>query len=131
MNTYHGSCHCGQIKFSVTTNIDKVVSCNCSICSKKGVLHHRVAAEQFNLLEGKEFLSLYQFDTKEAKHFFCKVCGIHPFSNPRAAPEMYSINLRCLDDFNLDSEVYEVVSFNGRNWEQSVSKLNKLLSSNN
>lgn len=130
MNTYHGSCHCGRVKFSVTTNIDKIVSCNCSICTKKGVLHHRVAPEQFNLLEGKEYLSLYQFDTKEAKHFFCVECGIHPFSNPRAAPDMYSINVRCLDDFNFAAEEYELVKFDGRNWEESVAKLNEQLNLN-
>jgi len=128
MNTYHGSCHCGQVKFSVTTDIKKVVLCNCSICSKKGVLHHRVSPKQFSLLEGEEFLSLYQFDTKEAKHFFCKNCGIHPFSNPRSAPDMYSINVRCLDDFDLDTEKYVVVKFDGRNWEDAVEKLNKQLS---
>jgi hypothetical protein len=131
MNTYHGSCHCGQIKFLITSEIDIVVLCNCSICSKKGVLHHRVTAEQFELLEGEDYLSLYQFDTKEAKHFFCKKCGIHPFSNPRAAPNMYSINVRCLDDFDLEREDYELVEFDGRNWEESVAKLNEQLSPNN
>lgn len=130
MNIYHGSCHCGRVKFSVTTNIDKIVSCNCSICAKKGVLHHRVSPEQFSLLEGQEFLSLYQFNTKEAKHFFCKECGIHPFSNPRAAPNMYSINVRCLDDFNSEVEEYKVVEFDGRNWEEAVAKLNEQLRSN-
>ena len=131
MNTYHGSCQCGRVKFSVSSEIDKVVSCNCSICSKKGVLHHRVAPEQFELREGRKHLSLYQFDTKEAKHFFCKECGIHPFSNPRAAPNMYSINVRCLDDFDLEVEDYELVKFDGRNWEEAVAKLNEQLSSNN
>ncbi|MCU7843131.1 MAG: GFA family protein [Candidatus Thiodiazotropha sp. (ex Monitilora ramsayi)] len=130
MKTYHGSCHCGRITFSITTSIDKVVECNCSICSKKGTLHHRVAPEQFSLLEVTESLSLYQFDTKEAKHYFCKECGIHPFSNPRAEPNMYSINVRCLDDFNLEKEEYETVKFDGRNWEEAVAKLNEQLSSN-
>ena len=130
MKRYHGICHCGRVKFSVSTNIDKVVECNCSICSKKGVLHHRVAPEQFNLLEGSEFLSLYQFDTKEAKHFFCNECGIHPFSNPRSAPNTYSINIRCLDDFDHNVEEYVLIKFDGRNWEDAVAKLNEQLSSN-
>ena len=130
MNTYHGSCHCGQVKFSVNTDIDKIVSCNCSICYKKGVLHHRVTPLQFNLLDGKQFLSIYQFDSKEATHFFCKTCGIHPFSNPRSAPDMYSINVRCLDDFDLDAEKYELIKFDGRNWQDAVEKLNKQLSTN-
>lgn len=89
-----------------------------------------MAPEQFSLLEVTESLSLYQFDTKEAKHYFCKECGIHPFSNPRAEPNMYSINVRCLDDFNLEKEEYETVKFDGRNWEEAVAKLNEQLSSN-
>ncbi len=130
MNTYHGSCHCGQVKFKVTTEIDKVVACNCSICTKKGVLHHRVAPEQFSLVEGKKHLTLYQFDTKEAKHYFCNACGIHSFCNPRSAPGMYSINVRCLDDFDLVTENYEIVEFDGRNWDEAVSKLNEQLNFN-
>lgn len=120
MSTYHGSCHCGRVKFTVETDIDKVISCNCSICTKKGALHHRVSAEQFELLEGEDCLTPYQFNTKVAHHYFCRFCGIHPFSNPRAAPEMYSINIRCLDDFDMESESYEVISFDGRNWEDTA-----------
>jgi len=127
MNTYHGSCHCGRVKFKLTTVIDKVVSCNCSICTKKGILHHRVSPEQFSLVEGKQLLSLYQFDTKEAKHYFCSACGIHPFCNPRSAPGMYSINVRCLDDFDLETENHEIINFDGRNWDEAVNKLNEQL----
>ena len=124
---YYGSCHCGKVKFEVDTIIDKVVSCNCSICSKKGVLHHRVSPELFSLIKGKQELVCYQFDSKEAKHYFCKNCGIHPFSNPRANPSMYSINIRCLDNFDLKSEEYEEIQFDGKNWEKAVLKLNKEL----
>ena len=127
MKRYHGSCHCGQVKFTVETTLDKVVACNCSICTKKGVLHHRVAPEQFQLLQGGDSLVLYQFDSKVAKHFFCKACGIHTFSHPRSAPDMVSINVRSLDDFDLQSESYEVIEFDGRNWEQAVVNLNAQL----
>lgn len=128
MTLYHGSCHCGRIRFSVETTLDKVVECNCSICTKKGVLHHRVAPQHFRLLHGEEFLTLYQFDSKEARHYFCKQCGIHPFSNPRAAPDHYSINVRCLDDVDLTTAHFDVVKFDGRNWEASVAALNQTLS---
>lgn len=131
IKTYHGSCHCGRVKFTAVTHIDRVVSCNCSICSKKGVLHHRVAPDKFNVLEGEEYLSLYQFGTREAKHFFCKECGIHPFSHPRAAPDTVSINVRCLDDFDLEAAEYELIKFDGRNWEEAVAKLNEQLSCDN
>lgn len=131
MTLYHGSCHCGRVQFSIATTLDKVVACNCSICTKKGVLHHRVAPENFKLLAGEEFLTLYQFDTKEARHYFCKECGIHPFSNPRAAPDHYSINVRCLDDVDLSTVTYEVLQFDGRHWEEAVTALNQQLATNN
>lgn len=125
MQIYHGSCHCGAVKFQLEARLDKLVSCNCSICTKKGALHHRVTPERFKLLEGEQHLQLYQFDTKEARHYFCRLCGIHPFSHPRAAPDMVSVNVRCLDDFDITKEQYETINFDGRNWEQAIAALNK------
>ena len=117
MKTYTGNCHCGKVRFQMETDLSKVTLCNCSICTKKGAVHHRIPAHQFKLLAGEESLSLYQFGTKTARHHFCKCCGIHPFSNPRSAPEMVSINVRCLGDFDLDLSALAVTKFDGRNWE--------------
>lgn len=116
MHTYYGSCHCGRVKFEVDTVIDKVIHCNCSICSKKGALHHRVMPEKFRLIKGSEFLNMYKFNTKTASHFSCKECGIQPFTHPRTAPDMYSINIRCLDNFSVDKERYELIEFDGANF---------------
>ncbi len=118
--TYRGSCHCGRVQFEAQTELNRVVECNCSICTKKGALHHRVTPENFKLLSGEEALSLYQFGSKIAKHYFCKYCGIHTFSRPRAAPEMYSINVRCLDDFERIITSAEVAKFDGKNWEEAI-----------
>lgn len=120
MKIHQGGCHCGQIRFEIETELAKAIECNCSICTKKGALHHRVPPEQFRLLSGKNALTLYQSGSKIAKHWFCKFCGIHPFSNPRAAPDMYSINIRCLDDFQKESANIEIRQFDGRNWEDAV-----------
>lgn len=120
MKTYQGGCHCGQVRFEIETDLTKATACNCSICTRKGAVHHRVAPERFKLLSGQASLSLYQFDNKIAKHWFCKVCGIHPFSNPRAAPEMYSINIRCLDDYWDEQENIEVRLFDGRHWDEAI-----------
>ena len=57
----------------------------------------RVSAESFRLLAGEEYLSMYQFNSMVAKHYFCKVCGIYTFHHPRTAPELYGINVGCLD----------------------------------
>ncbi|MGV6860055.1 MAG: hypothetical protein ACWA5X_13915 [bacterium] len=40
---------------------------------------------------------------------------------------MYSVNVCCLDDFDLDAEEYELLSFDGQNWEEAVALLNEEL----
>ncbi len=117
---YTGSCHCGRVRFEIQATLDSVTECNCTICYKKGALLRRVPADKFKLLSGQEDLAQYQFNTRVAKHFFCKHCGIHPFSNPRAAPEQYTVNVRCLDDFDLGTARPAVRQFDGRNWEEAV-----------
>ena len=120
MKTYKGSCHCGQVRFEIVTDLTKAMLCNCSICTKKGALHHRVPPERFNLISGEDALTLYQFDSKIARHWFCKVCGVHPFTNPRAAPEMFSINVHCLDDCDDEKSKIEIKAFDGKNWEAAI-----------
>jgi hypothetical protein len=120
MRTYHGSCHCGAVRFELDAELTRVTQCNCSICGKKGALLVRVLPERFRLLAGAEALVEYRFNTQVARHFFCGTCGIHPFSHPRAAPALYTVNARCLDDPDLDLAALEVVPFDGRNWEQAA-----------
>lgn len=117
MQTYRGSCHCGSLRFTIQADLSRLTRCTCSMCSKKGLLGCYVPQAQFQLLQGEQELSLYQFNEKIAKHFFCKRCGIHAFSKPRSNPEAYAVNVRCLDDFDLDTATYEVEVFDGRNWE--------------
>ena len=120
MKLYQGGCHCGAVRFEIDTDLTRATECNCSICTRKGALHHRVPPQRFRLLSGQDDLTLYQFGSATARHWFCRHCGIHPFSNPRAAPDMYAINIRCLDDFAAERRNVEVVTFDGRNWEQAV-----------
>ena len=123
MKTYNGSCSCSKVTFEVKTKLARISKCNCSICTKKGIIHHVVDQNQFNLKSGKDNLSLYQFGTMRAKHYFCKYCGIHLFNNPRTYPEKVSVNVNCLDNFDLEKEMPKVVKFDGRNWEEAFQSL--------
>ena len=118
--TYTGGCHCGRIRFRVTAELTGVTDCNCSICTKKGFLHLIVPPAQFELLSGADDLATYQFNTKTAKHTFCKVCGIHPFYVPRSDPDKIDVNLRCLDD--VDVAAVDVQVFDGRHWEAAIQQ---------
>jgi hypothetical protein len=119
VQTYQGGCHCGRVRFRVTADLSRVTYCNCSICAKKGFLHLIVAPEQFELLSGKEALTTYRFNTGVAQHTFCSNCGMHPFYIPRSDPDKIDVNVRCLDDVDLDSLMLGY--FDGKNWEQAIS----------
>ena len=117
MQTYHGSCHCGSVRFTIQADLSQLTRCTCSMCSKEGLLGCYVPPERFQLLQGEDELTLYQFNKKIAKHYFCRHCGIHAFRNPRSNPNAYGVNVRCLDDFDLETAKYELKLFDGRNWK--------------
>jgi len=120
MQTYEGGCHCGRVRFRVTADLTSVSECNCSICAKKGFLHLIVPPEQFELLLGHDELTTYRFNTRTAKHTFCRHCGIHPFYVPRSDPDKIDVNVRCLDGVDLNS--IQVMQFDGRNWEEAMRR---------
>jgi hypothetical protein len=115
MRNYRGSCHCGRVQFEIRTHLDRVSECNCSICRRKGYLHHMVSPDRFRLIQGDDALATYQFGTGRARHHFCRFCGVASFYRPRANLQNYMINARCLEDVNLDS--LERVRFDGQSWE--------------
>jgi hypothetical protein len=118
--TVEGGCHCGAVRFRVTLAEDSRASdCNCSMCTKKGILHLIVPPQRFELLKGGEMLTEYRFNTKVAVHRFCRVCGIHPFYTPRSDPDKIDVNIRCLD-----GDVWRelpVHGFDGKHWEAAMA----------
>jgi hypothetical protein len=118
---YEGGCHCGAVRFQVEVNNHKVDDCNCSICSKKGFLHLIVTRDKFTLLQGEDVLQTYTFNTAIAQHKFCRICGIHSFYIPRSHPDCIDVNIRCLDGDAISN--FEIIPFDGRNWEANISKL--------
>jgi hypothetical protein len=119
--TYEGGCHCGAVRFKVVVDRLLATDCNCSICRKKGFLHLIVPPEKFTLLKGAEVLETYTFNTRMAKHTFCRICGMHPFYHPRSHPNCIDVNLRCLDE-DVRSQ-FEIRPFDGVNWEENINKI--------
>ena len=98
-----GSCHCGAIRFSVEGEPTQVIECNCSHCSRKGLLLWFVTWPALAVTSGGEQLSTYTFNKHVIQHQFCAVCGCQPFGlgcKPDGT-EMAAINIRCLEDIDL------------------------------
>ncbi|KAJ2369529.1 hypothetical protein IW150_005133 [Coemansia sp. RSA 2607] len=123
--THKGQCHCGAVSWEIqaprTLHLDE---CNCSMCNMHGFQHLIVPKSRFTLLSGKDNITTYTFNSHIAQHYFCKTCGIESYYVPRSNPDGYSINFRCLDRTNVDS--FEIVPFDGVNWEQNAGKLAEL-----
>jgi len=98
--TYSGSCHCGAVRFEITTDLPELTTCDCSICRRKNALMVKVHESDFRLLSGEGSLSTYQFHTLTAEHYFCKTCGIYPFHRKRVTPDYFGVNVFCLDGFD-------------------------------
>ena len=117
MQTYTGRCHCGSVEFEIDTTLDKVNICNCSICSRRNAVMHRVSPEHFRVTRGEDMLTLYTFNTGTAKHYFCRNCGIYTFHQPRSAPDQYTVNVFCLDGVDADTIAGLAVNkFDGRSF---------------
>jgi len=112
--TYMGSCHCGKVRYEVTTALESLMQCNCSICSRAGYLMSFVPAGSFKLLSGEGALTDYLFNKHNIHHLFCATCGIRSFGwgTGRDGAKMYMINVRCLE--GVDHESLEVKKVDGR-----------------
>jgi len=112
---YSGSCHCGNVRFEVTTDMNRVVACNCSICSRAGYLLTFVGEDQFTLLAGADAQTDYQFNRHRIHHLFCKTCGVRTFARGSKSDgtPTFAINVRCLD--GVDPGTLNIQPFDGRN----------------
>ena len=72
MRTYSGSCHCGRVRYEVATALSPVLSCNCSICQKRGYMLTFVPRSAFELISGENDLTDYQFNRKVIHHLFAR-----------------------------------------------------------
>ena len=119
LETREGGCHCGRARFRARVDLDLLSQCNCTVCTKKGILHLPVAPEDFELLRGKNSLTTYTFGTGVAQHTFCSHCGMHAFYVPRSQPDRITVNARCRDDIDGPS-LKPPRFFDGRHWEGSA-----------
>ena len=112
---YKGSCHCGKISFDVDGEIENVMDCNCSICSKRGHVLWFVPREKLTLKTPEANLSTYKFNKKVVSHYFCSACGVGPFGEGKGpdGKSMAAVNVRCLEGVDLSK--LKIIHYDGKN----------------
>lgn len=108
------TCHCGKVALEVEGDIPEVLSCNCSICQRKGSLLWFLPASAVRLTTPRTALSTYTFNKHHIQHHFCATCGCAPFGEGKdpQGNSLFAINVRCVD--GLDLTTLKVQHFDGR-----------------
>jgi len=117
-----GACHCGAVRFTVVLPAElRGARCDCSICAMKGAVTVGTTLDGLEVTEGNELLTLYQFNTGVAQHWFCSRCGSYTFHQRRSDPETYGVNVACL---GLDpyQDFPDVAVVDGRNHVRDTGK---------
>jgi hypothetical protein len=91
------ACHCGGVQFTVklTDGYRTARRCTCSYCRMRGAIAVSADLGGINITQGQELLALYQFNTKTARHYFCRRCGIYTHHQRRSNPKQYGVNVAC------------------------------------
>ena len=100
--THKATCHCGAIELALELpdNLGRLSRCDCSICRRKGAIMLGVPLDKLKVVKGEDYLSLYQFHSNTAKHYFCKTCGIYTHHQRRSNPNEYGVNVGCIEGVN-------------------------------
>jgi len=94
-----GACHCGAVQLSVklTDGLRTARRCTCSYCRMRGAIAVSANLDGIVIKAGADALSVYQFGTMTAKHYFCSRCGIYTHHQRRSNPNQFGINVACLN----------------------------------
>jgi hypothetical protein len=110
---FKGSCHCAKVAYTVDEDPPtKAMQCNCSICRRRGALHHFTTPDKFTLETSRDEIETYRWNKGAIGFHFCKSCGCAPFAEGTGPNgPMVEINLRCAEDIDLDA--LEITPFDG------------------
>jgi hypothetical protein len=116
-----GGCHCGAVRFAVELDLAAGgTMCNCTVCTKIAAVAAIVTPSACVLVSGEASLSTYEWGGKIGQRKFCKHCGVHCFAPGHLdvlGGDYVSVNLNCLDDFDLSAA--NLAYWDGRhnNWQ--------------
>ena len=109
-------CHCESVELEIKEpegGLNKFLRCNCSLCKKKGIIMTFAPIVDVKIIKGKDKLKLYQYHTKIAEHYFCLNCGIYTHHKMRSKPDVYGLNVGCID--GIDQFTLENIGLNDGN----------------
>jgi len=96
------TCHCGAVEMRVrlTDGFNTIRRCDCSYCRRRQAAPVSAALDGIEIVKGADNLTLYQFGTNTAKHYFCKTCGIYTHHQRRSNSNEFGVNAANIEGVN-------------------------------
>lgn len=97
------SCHCGAVELRVRLSPGGLATarrCDCSFCRRRGAVAVSAPLEGVQVVKGASNLTLYQWGTRTAQHWFCRTCGIYTHHRRRSNPSECGVNAACIAGVN-------------------------------
>jgi hypothetical protein len=113
---HKASCHCGVVQFELLlpNGLVDPRRCDCSMCRRRGATAASVPSDGIKITKGEYSLSLYQFITHTAKHYFCSKCSIYTRHQRRSYLGQYGFNVACLEGVD-PLELENITTYDGVN----------------
>jgi len=107
-----GTCHCGAVAFTIPqdTDFSTAARCDCSLCRRRWVPTATVPLDLLNITKGHDALDCYEWNTKTAKHYYCRHCHTYVFHQRRSDPNEYGVNPGCFDEVDTHSLAHSAIN---------------------
>ena len=96
------TCHCGAVELRVTLSEGLATArrCDCSFCRRRGAPAVTASWSGIEIVRGEDRLTLYQWGTNTARHYFCATCGIYTHHRRRSNPAEAGVNMGAIEGVN-------------------------------
>lgn len=102
LKTYHGSCHCGAIRYEVDLDLSQGAGrCNCTYCLKTRAWSAFLKPDALRITAGEDSAIQYHQHAEAPRKFHCATCGVHVYGRGDAdymGGPFASISVATLDD---------------------------------
>lgn len=102
LKTYHGSCHCGAIRYEAELDLTQGAGrCNCTYCRKTRSWTAFTKPDSFRVTEGADRAISYHQHDQAPEKFHCPTCGVHVYGRGDAdymGGPFVSVFIGTLDD---------------------------------
>ena len=80
-----------ELRVTLSDGLATARRCDCSYCRRRAAPVVSAPLDKLEVLKGRDALTLYEFGTHTAQHYFCATCGIYMFHKRRSNPNDFSV----------------------------------------